>query len=63
MDSDSPLPNVYYAKNQWLVIVYNQNFYEGGGGWRGGSSEGCFQWGGGGGSLRDLSRNISKRGG
>ena len=29
MDSDPPLPNVYYAKNQWLVIVYNQNFYGG----------------------------------
>ena len=28
-----------------------------GGGWRGGSSEGCLKWGGGG-SLRDLSKNI-----
>ena len=41
-------------------------FMEGGGGgesggWRGGSSEGCFKWGGGV-SLRDLSRNISKQG-
>ena len=42
--------------------MYDQNFCGGGGGWRGGSSEGCFKWGGGGGSLRDLSRNISKQG-
>ena len=28
-----------------------------GGGWGGGSSEGCLKWGGGG-SLRDLSKNI-----
>ena len=33
------------------------------GGWGGGSSEGCLKWGGGGGgSLRDLSKNISKEG-
>ena len=32
-----------------------------GGGWGGGSSERCLKWGGGGlGSLRDLSKNISK---
>ena len=43
--------------------MYDQNFYGGGGGWRGGSSEGCFKWGGGGiKGLRDLSRNISKQG-
>ena len=29
----------------------------------GGSSEGCLKWGGGGwGSLRDLSKNVSKQG-
>ena len=33
-----------------------------GGGWGGVSSEGCLKWGGGGGSLRDLSKNISKQG-
>ena len=32
-----------------------------GGGWGGGSSEGCLKWGGGG-SLRDLSKNILKQG-
>ena len=31
-----------------------------GGGWRGGSSERCLKWGGGGGSSRDLSKNILK---
>ena len=39
-------------------------FIEGGGrggGWRGGNSEGCLKWAGGG-SLRDLSRKISKQG-
>ena len=30
------------------------------GGWGGGSSEGCLKWGGGG-SLRDLSKNILKQ--
>ena len=36
---------------------------EGGGGWGGGSSEGCLKWGGGGwGSLRDLSKNVLKQG-
>ena len=30
-----------------------------GGGWRGGSSERCLKWSGGG-SLRDLSKNILK---
>ena len=29
--------------------MYDQNFYGEGGGWRGGSSEGCFKSGGGGG--------------
>ena len=29
----------------------------------GGTSEGCLKWGGGGGALRDLSKNILKRGG
>ena len=34
-----------------------------GGGWGGGSSEGCLKWGSGGwGSLRDLSKNILKQG-
>ena len=34
-----------------------------GGGWGGGSSEGCLKWGGGsGGSLRDLSKNVLKQG-
>ena len=34
-----------------------------GGGWGGGSSEGCLKWGGGGwGSLRDLSKSILKEG-
>ena len=53
MDSESDPPNVYYAKkSQWWVIVYGQNFYGGGGGgrgggWRGGSSEGCLNWGSG----------------
>ena len=32
-----------------------------GGGCRRGSSEGCLKWGGGG-SLRDLSKNILKQG-
>ena len=32
-----------------------------GGGWRGGSSERCLKWGGGG-SLRDLPKNILKQG-
>ena len=32
-----------------------------GGGWGGGSSERCLKWGGGG-SLRDLSKNILKQG-
>ena len=32
----------------------------GGGGWVGGSSERCLKWGGG--SLRDLSKNILKQG-
>ena len=31
-----------------------------GGGWGGGSSEGCLKWGGGG-SLKDLSENILKQ--
>ena len=31
---------------------------DGEGKWRGGSSEGCLKWGGGGGSLRDLCKNI-----
>ena len=35
-----------------------------GGGWGGGSSEGCLKWDDGGrGSLRDLSKNILKQGG
>ena len=43
--------------------MYDQNFYEGGGGWGGGSCEGCLKWDGGdGGSLRDLSKNILKQG-
>ena len=34
-----------------------------GGGWGGGNREGCLKWGGaGGGSLRDLSKNILKQG-
>ena len=34
-----------------------------GGGWGGGNSEGCLKWdGGGGGPLRDLSKNILKQG-
>ena len=37
-------------------------FMEGrGGGWGGGSSERCLKWGGGG-SLRDLSKNSLKQG-
>ena len=50
----TPLPpNLHYAKNQWWVIVYDQNFYgeRGGEGMvdgEGGSSEGCLKWGGGG---------------
>ena len=32
-----------------------------GGGWGGGSSDGCLKWSGGG-SLRDLSKNIFKQG-
>ena len=33
---------------------------ERGGGWGGGSSERCLKWGGG--SLRDLNKNILKQG-
>ena len=33
---------------------------ERGGGWGGGSNERCLKWGGG--SLRDLSKNILKQG-
>ena len=36
-------------------------FRGGGGGWGGGSSERCLKWGGGG-SLKDLSKNILKQG-
>ena len=36
-----------------MMLVYDQNFYGGGG-----SSEGCLKWG----SLRDLSKNILKQG-
>ena len=44
------------------VFVYDQILWGGrGGGWGGGSSEGCLKWGGGG-SLRDLSKNILKQG-
>ena len=47
-------------------LVYDQNFFLGGGrgsGWGGGSSVRCLKWGGGGrGSLMDLSKNISKQG-
>ena len=47
--------------------MYDQNFYGGGGGarggrWEGGSSERCLKWGGGGEPLRDLSKNILKQG-
>ena len=45
--------------------VYDYNFYGGDRmvGWGGGSSAGCLKWfGGGGESLRDLSKNILKRG-
>ena len=48
-------------------LVYDQNFYGGGGmgegvvDGEGGSSERCLKWGGGG-SLRDLSKNILKQG-
>ena len=45
--------------------MYDQNFYGRGGrggGWGRGSSERCLKWGGGGGSLRDLSKNISEQG-
>ena len=35
---------------------------KGGGGWRGGSSEGCFKWGGGGGSLRISPETSQNRG-
>ena len=49
--------STYYNKK-----VYDQIFLgERGGGWGGGSSEGCLKWGGGG-SLRDISKNISKQG-
>ena len=42
--------------------MYDQNFrVVRGGGWGGGSSERCLKWGGGG-SLRDLSKNILKQG-
>ena len=44
-------------------MVYDQNFLweERGGGWGGGGSEGCLKWGGGG-PLRDFSKNILKQG-
>ena len=33
----------------WFRMVYDQNFFGGrGGGWGGGSGEGCLKWGGGG---------------
>ena len=44
--------------------MYDQNFYGGKEWWmeRGGSSERCLKWGGGGWrSLRDLSKNILKQ--
>ena len=47
-----------------IWLVYDQNFWGGGEGvvdGEGGSSEGCLKWGGGG-SLRDLSKNILKQG-
>ena len=52
-----------------LFIVYSNlgrcmiKIFRGGrgGGWGGGSSERCLKWGGGG-SLRDLSKNILKQG-
>ena len=47
-------------KIRWCMIKI---FREGrGGGWGGGSRDGCLKWGGGGwGSLRDLSKNILKQ--
>ena len=42
--------------------MYDQNFrVVRDGGWGGGSSERCLKWGGGG-SLKDLSKNILKQG-
>ena len=42
--------------------MYDQNFYGGGGGWRGGSSEGCFKWGGGGGVIKGSLQKHLKTG-
>ena len=51
---------------QRCMLVYDQNFYWGGAGVvdeEGSSSKRCLKWsGGGGGSLRNLSKNILKQG-
>ena len=44
-----------YSYAQCMVKIFMGEGRRGGG-WRGGSSERCFEWGGGWGSLRDLSK-------
>ena len=53
----------FYSSQRLLTKCMIKIFMGGGrgGGWGGGSSEGCLKWGGGG-SLRDLSKNTLKQG-
>ena len=51
------------GKPEYITLCMIKIFFGGKGWWmgRGDRSEGCLKWGGGG-SLRDLSKNISKQG-